>query len=202
MRTNVLRLLVGISLLAVGGCGDPNAGALFADFPYATRCEETLGCSGPQMHDVCGFNLSDPCVDGAPQAQLSCNVTATDTARTLNFSASQGGGFSLRVSGAVVANAGGPATGSCEVTVVEGPNTYEGVCGSSLPSEAQPCQISAVEFFDDMGNPSFRGQIWCQHLPNRATPTLKIEVTDNGNSPEDRMTPARFRFANCNGLTL
>jgi hypothetical protein len=202
MRRTSLRLF-GLSLIALtAGCGDPNAGALFAEFPYATRCEMTLGCPGPVDHDVCGFNLSDPCEVGAAQAQLSCNVVESDASRVINFTAQQGGGFSIRVSGAVVARAGGSAMGTCEVRVVEGANTYEGICGSSLPSEAQPCQISGVTFTDDAGNPTVEGDIWCQHLPNRATPNLEIEVTRVGPSPEDRMTPAHFRFANCDGLTL
>ncbi len=198
----VLSTMGLVLLLGLAGCGDPNAGALYADIQYATRCEMTLGCSGVVDHDICGFNRSDPCVEGAPEPSLSCSATEADGTRSLRFSASQGSGFSISVSGLVVPTNGGSAMGSsCRVTVLEGANTYQGSCGGSPPSEAQPCQISDVVFIDDEGNPTFEARVFCQFLQNQASPSLEIEVTAVGAGPTPASTPARFRFANCSGLT-
>jgi len=190
-----------LSFLAFG-CGDPDAGKLFADIQYATRCENTLGCEGLQERDICGITQGDPCIEGAETVRASCAVSEGDGTRTLEFSASQGD-FSIAVSGATFASSGGSASGAgCTVTVVDGPNTYRGECGSSEPSEEQPCRISSVMFYDDEGNPTVEGGIFCQFLKNRANPMLEIEVTALGSGPTPAMTPARFRLANCDGLTL
>jgi hypothetical protein len=196
--------ILGLSvLLGIAGCGDPNAGALFADIQYATRCEETRHCGGPVDRDICGFNQSDPCDEDAPEAQVSCNVQQEETGRTLSFSATQGSGFSIRVDQAVFLGNSSVASGpSCRVTVVEGANRYVGTCGGATPSESQPCQITDVRFEDDMGNPTVQGRIFCQHLPSQASPTLKAEVTAMGDGPTPASTPGRFRLANCSGLSI
>jgi len=202
----MLRIFVStmglVLLLGIAGCGDPNAGALFAEIQYATRCEMTRGCPGVVDHDICGFNRSDPCEEGMVEATLGCEATERDGTRSLTFSARQGSNVSLSVSGLVVPTNGGSAMGSsCRVTVREGANTYSGSCGGSAPSEAQPCQINEVEFFDDMGNPTFEARLFCQFLENQASPALAIEVTAVGAGPMPASTPARIRFANCTGLT-
>jgi hypothetical protein len=192
-----------VSLLALAGCGDPNAGALFADVQYATRCDMTRGCDRAQDRDVCGFNQSDPCPGIEAEATLSCSVSQTDTNRTISFSARQGGNFAISVENLIVPRAGGSAMGgSCRVTVIEGANTYVGGCGGSDPSTAQPCRISGVTFYDDEGNPTFEGDIFCQFLENRANPALEIEVTAKGSGPASAAQPGSFRFANCSGLRI
>src|SRR5690349_19981159 len=126
MRRTCLWSLLALSMIA--GCGDPNAGRLFADLEYATRSQETLTRPDDGSdRNICGFNLSTPCDGFTAQVSASCNVVESETSRTLSFTATQGGGFSLRVQSAVIPIAGGAASGTaCEVTVVEGANTYEG----------------------------------------------------------------------------
>jgi hypothetical protein len=212
-----------LCLVLLAACGDPNAGALFADIQYRARCEETPHCGAYVDRDVCGYNRSDACETDAPEAQLSCSIIEGEGTRTLSFSASQGGGFSLAVTGAVIPEAGGVAMGAgCSVSVVEGANSYRGDCGSSVPSEAQPCQITNVEFYDDEGNPTVEGEIFCQYLPNISMPNFHVEVTAptdgspafssvtppveicNTYSPDfpPACRPLQFRFANCDGLEL
>ncbi len=192
-----------VTLLGLAGCGDPNTGRLFADFQYATRCAETLGCPRTEQHDICGYNLSDACEGDMPQANLSCSVTEVEgSTRTITFSARQGGDFSIAVQNLQVPFTGGSATGgACRVSIVEGENRYAGGCGGSTPSPEQPCQITDVQFVDDEGNPTVVGNIFCQHLPNEASPALQIEVTTVGSGTAASSTPAKFRFANCQGLT-
>src|SRR5690606_31964783 len=128
----------------------PNAGAgpLFADIQYATRCEATLGCAGVIDHDICGFDGAEHCVDGEPSPSLSCTVIEGDATRLIGFSAQQGEGASIAVTDLAVTVTGGSPSpgGACRVTVQEGASTYSGSCGAAAPSEAQPCQISDVQF--------------------------------------------------------
>lgn len=205
MSRTLRGILVG-SLVTTGliGCGDPNAGALFADIQYATDCEETRGCTPAPNRDICGINDGDPCPEVGGTAQLSCVVSESEgSTRTLSFSASQGSDFSIRVQLAAIPFAGGSAGGgSCSVTIVDGPNTHVGACGSGTPTEAQPCQISNVQFCDDLGNPTVRGNIYCQHLPNRANPLQRLEVHAKGSDATAVMSPGSFRLANCDGLEL
>ncbi len=194
---------IGLSLVCIAGCGDPNAGALFIDMQYATRCDMTHGCDMPHDHDLCGFSNSDPCVEGDPKPVISCSVSETETERTISFSARQQAGASISVTGLTVTTGGMAATGgACRVSVSEGANNYAGACGGSDPSEAQPCRINNISFFDDMGNPTLAGDLYCQFLENSANPTLQIEVTAPGTTPTDIASPAHFRLANCAGLTL
>ncbi|MGE0789145.1 MAG: hypothetical protein AB7S26_25960 [Sandaracinaceae bacterium] len=190
-----------VLLLALVGCdgGNPD---VFADMRYAVRCNETRGCPGESQRDICGFNMGDPCVElgDVPSFQITCDVEETSDNRTITFVA-LGLGFSLRITSLVVPFAGGPGGGpNCRVRVQEGANLYEGACGSSAPSEAQPCQIPNVSFRDDMGNPTLEGSVRCEYLPNTAMPANHVELSTNGSGPMAQMTPAGFRLANCAGL--
>ena len=194
----------GSSLPDAGPEGrDAGAGPLFADIQYATRCEATLGCAGTIDHDICGFDDAEPCEEGEPSPSLSCTVIEGDATRVIHFNAQQGGGSSIAVTDlAVIVTGGSPSLGgACHVTVQEGASTYSGSCGADAPSEAQPCQISDVEFLDDAGNPTVTARMLCQFLENEANPALEIEVTAIGAGPTPAGTPARIRLANCAGMT-
>ncbi|MBX3269611.1 MAG: hypothetical protein KF729_05090 [Sandaracinaceae bacterium] len=201
MRRTLAPTLLSFGLLA---CGDPNAGALFADIQYGTSCENTRGCTPAPNRDICGINNSDPCDATGTPATLSCTVAEVEgSTRTVSFSAMQGGGFSISVRQAIIPFGGGSAGGgSCTVTITDGPNTHVGACGSSTPSEAQPCQISNVEFCDDAGNPTVRGNLRCQFLRNQANPTLELELHARGSDVMALNSPGTFRLANCSGLEL
>jgi len=196
-------LVLAVLTLGMLGCGDPNAGALFADIQYGTDCDETRGCTPEPNRDICGINGGDPCAEVGGTAVLSCTVTEADGVRTLTFSASQGTGFSMSVRQAQIPVGGGSAGGGgCTVRVVDGANTFQGACGSATPSEAQPCQISNVRWYDDAGNPTVEGNIFCQSLQNQANPSVRIEVHAKGSDATSVMSPGSFRLANCDGLDL
>lgn len=203
MRRWLPILVLFVSSIAAAGCGDPDAGKLFADIQYATRCPTSNHCTGPEDRDICGINGGTPCMSVEGTATVSCNVTEAGDNLNINFSASQGAGFQISVRNATVAASGGFATGSsCTVVVVDGVNRYEGRCGPATPSEEQPCQISSVAFFDDMGNPTLEGQIECRDLPNQANPDLLTDVTAVGSGPTAAAQPGVFRLANCTGLEI
>ncbi|MCB9593829.1 MAG: hypothetical protein H6719_13935 [Sandaracinaceae bacterium] len=201
-----MRRTLAFSLASIGlfACGDPNAGALFADIQYGTDCDESRGCTPAPNRDVCGINNGDPCPEVGGTANLSCIINEVEgSTRTLTFSASQGGDFRISVRQAIVPFSGGSAGGgSCTVTVTDGPNTFVGACGSGTPTPMQPCQISNVQFCDDLGNPTVRGNIFCQHLANQANPLQLIEVHAKGSGGMAIMSPGSFRLANCDGLMI
>lgn len=183
-----------------GGPPDSGVAPIFGDVQYATRCEMTLGCEGPTDRDVCGFDQGEACDTGAPSPSLACAVRVSDSTRTIDFSAQQGGDFSISVEGLTVPFGGGSAMGvGCRVQVVSGTSRYLGACGGSGPSTVQPCRISNVMFGEEDGEPTFQGNIFCQFLQNQANPALQIEVTSIGIGPVSASNPARFRFRGCAG---
>ncbi len=194
--------LVCLSILGLFGC-DGGDLPVFADFRYSTRCDDSGGCSGEQQRDVCGDNTAAcPELDGVAPPSITCQIVETADTRTIGF-VTAGAGFSVGITQLVVPIAGGPGGGpNCTVTVRDGPNTYTGRCGSSPVSEAQPCQISAVTFRDDMGNPTVDGNLICRNLEHSASPTLRLELSAPGSGSTVEMTPATWRIANCDGLQL
>ena len=203
-----------VLMLALGGCGDPDAGKLFADVQYGTRCPTSNHCEGPQDRDVCGINNGEPCMGVGGTPRVSCTITEDGSGNyQVNFSVDQSEGFSLSVSQATIPTSGGLAGGAnCGVRVVEGPNRYEGRCISqqpvSDPNPAEPdesvpgCRVNSVLFTDDMGNPTMEGQIECRDIPNIANPMLLLDVTQVGSGPGPASMPGRFRIANCQGLEI
>ena len=134
---------------------------------------------------------------------LSCSVGEMDDSRAISFSATNGGGFALSVQNLIVSKSANQVLGSsCEVRITEPSNTYVGGCGSAPPSEMTPCQVTALDFYDDMGNPTIEGKLICMGLKNSANPLLEVEITAPGSGPAAEMTPMNFRFANCSGLRL
>lgn len=223
MMRQIVLSTVALGMLA--SCGDPDAGALFADIQYVTRCEETGGCPGARARDICGIHLGDPCLATDPEPQLSCTIleAADGSTRTLSFSATRESGIGISVSQAVIASTGGAASGAaCRVTVDDGANTYVGACGSATPSPAQPCRLDGVTFANDLeGNPTVQGNLFCQFLENDAQASLRIEVTAlpiasgpgfssdtpptsncGAGSAIPACSPARFSLVNCSGLEI
>ncbi len=203
--TTVWFLALSVLGLGLTACGDPNAGALFADIQYGTGCMDSRGCTPQPNRDICGINLGDPCPEVGGVANLSCSVVEApdQSSRTLTFSASQGGDFSVSLRQAIFAFDGGPAGGTnCNVTVVDGPNRHTGQCGSAAPTEMTPCQVTNVRFYDDVGNPTVEGDFACRYLQSRSNPLQLLDVHAKGSTAAALMAPGHFRIANCDGLEI
>lgn len=195
--------LIGVICFGLVGCGEGEV-EVFADLQWSTRCEESGGCPGEQQRDICGFNMGEVCeaIAGAPSPSISCSVSETEETRTISF-VTAGVGYSLGITGLVVPYGGGVGSGAnCSVVVRDGANMYRGRCGSSAPSMEQPCQISTVQFMDDMGNPTLVGGVLCRGLANETSQNLTIELSGPGSGAMAEMTPAQFRLANCDGLQI
>jgi len=182
---------------------DAGGPSLFADIQYGIDCTETGGCVAQPDRDICGIHLGEACAEVEGETVISCTVTQTGDVRSLTFSASQGLGYAISIREAEIPVAGGSAEGAaCAARVIDGPNTFQGACGSAPPSESQPCQISDVRWYDDAGNPTVEGRIFCQNLPNQANPAVQLALHAKGSDSMATMTPGSFRLANCDGLEL
>ncbi|MFK7985141.1 MAG: hypothetical protein AB8I08_03845 [Sandaracinaceae bacterium] len=195
--------------LALFGCGDPDAGKLFADMQYGTACPSSNHCEGPEDRDICGINGGMVCEGFEGVTRASCTVVEDGAGNyLLDFSVDQGLGYSLTVSQAMVPMTGGFAVGTnCSVSVSEGVNRYSASCiqqdpiGSTMEGTATPgCRLSEVTFQDDEGNPTISGRIECRDMPNQANRDLQLDVNAVGSSPTNRADPGRFRLVNCQGL--
>lgn len=203
--------LVGLACLPLlgylfAGCGDPNAGRLFADIQWASRCENDRGCEGPGFREVCGFTGSDPCDGQTEEATLTCSISQRDGGDySLSFTARQGNDVSLSISQLIFSSEGGGGGGpGCTVTYTERAIseslTFRGACASNTPVRGLPCQITNMAVYDDMGVPTVEGDLFCEFLELVGSPSITRELTAIGNRPEDANTAGSFRFANCDGL--
>ena len=180
--------------LATSSCSSSGPVGVYADIRWQVRCDIMNGCTSYPQRDVNGFN-------GENGVRVTCTTIESASNRVLSFSAS-GSGYSLQLSGASFARSGGsPGGEGCNVRVQED-NVYEGACGASPPSEAQPCRVSDVMFTRDAeGRSLITGHIFCQGMSPSAAPGIDRELTSAGTSPESAMTPLEFNIYDCNGYT-
>lgn len=204
-------LTSALASLALIGCGDPDAGKLFADMQYGTDCPTSNHCEGPADRDICGINGGMVCEGFEGVTRASCTVVEDGAGNyLLDFSVDQGQDFALTVSQALVPMAGGFAGGTnCSVAVTEGVNRYNTSCIQQQPVSSPDaamsvpgCRLSEVAFLDDDGNPTISGRIECRDMPNQANRDLKLDVNAVGTGPSNRAMPGRFRLVNCQGLTF
>ncbi|MEM9067186.1 MAG: hypothetical protein AAGE52_01730 [Myxococcota bacterium] len=191
-------LLLSMGLLAVS-CGD-GGGKLFADARWQVRCPPGLPmCSrNGDVVDLFAF-------DGDEGINVSCSATESgEDARIINFTVARGSQPQLSVTGLLTGINGGTVRGeSCRVTVLDDGNAYggttEGRCGANPPSEAQPCQIGAIEFDEEpeTGDPRLSTTIECRNLRAPSNPELlQRDVT----FPMMATMPATIGILNCDGI--
>ncbi len=201
MRRSLLSLVLVLPGLLLGCGEDPPP--LFADIVWHVQCKCYGMCSGIDPHDINN-------IDGEDGHDISCSVYESGGNDVLTFTASKGTEYSIEVRGAQLTSGGSVAGAGCRVRVEEGGNTYEGVCGSSQPSEAQPCRVYDVVIDEDEdGNPQISGKLLCLELPATSDSTRRREVSAP-NSPIDtsmdmcrvlpETEPVRWRMVNCSGL--
>ena len=180
--------------LSTSSCTSSGPAGVYADIRWQIRCDVMNGCSSYPARDVNGFS-------GDNGVRVTCTTIESAANRVLSFSVS-GSGYSLRLAGASFARNGGSPMGSgCLVTVQED-NVYEGACGASPPSDAQPCRVSDVMFTRDAdGRSLITGGIFCQGLSPSAAPGIDRELTASGTSAEATMSPLEFNLYDCNGYT-
>ncbi len=175
-------LVLGAICFALG-CSDE--APLGVSLLYQVSCQQTGGCTAVTR----GFSSAD---EETTPPLLKCRVgRVNDTHSTLRFEATFSEDISIRLVQAVFnRETGSVSNESCRVQVTEN-NLFEGACGSLNPSEAQPCQLGAIE---RTGN-QIGGSMLCVGLPANADITRLREV----GAPGTTLSPFRFTFENCEG---
>lgn len=202
MHRSLLGLLVALPALLLACGEDPPP--LFADIRWHVQCRCHGMCSGIDPRDI--NNL-----DGEDGHEISCSVRERDGQNVLTFRAEHESGYFIEIRDAEFSGSGGAVSGSrCTVRIRESGNDYAGRCGSSLPSEAQPCRITNLEIGEDEdGFPQISGEMICLEIPSVTDSTVRREVT----GPNGRIDtsgdmcrtfpdtePVIFRLVNCTGL--
>ncbi|MDQ3030956.1 MAG: hypothetical protein M3Y87_00945 [Myxococcota bacterium] len=198
MRLNSSRfVLVLATTIALGalaaGCGDSGPAGTYASLTWTIRCETMGMCSSYPNRDVDGFH-------GENGVRIACNVTETETTRTLTFSA-YASNYGIQMQNAQFSRGGGtPAGTDCRISVLEDTNNFVGACGGSPPTEVQPCQVNNVQFTtDEEGRSLIRGNIFCVGLSPSAAPNIDRELTAPGTGLAAPTTPMQFDLYDCAG---
>lgn len=199
------RILLSFALMSalLAGCGE-DPPPLFADIRWQVQCSCYGMCSGIPDRDVNN-------IDGEDGNSISCSVRERSGQSVLTFNVSKGSDYTFEIRDAAFPPGGGPVGGaSCTVRIDESGNSYVGACGSSQPSELQPCQIRNLEIGEDMdGFPQISGELVCLELQSTVDSMVRREVTaprgriDNSGGmcrlfPDTE--PVAFRIVNCKGL--
>jgi hypothetical protein len=183
---HVLSIFASSWLLA---CSEEDPAPLFFKIDYQVSC---IDCESRAMHDPARAIRG---LDGERGFAVSCRATRQGGDRIATFSAlhqdpgSPNDNYGITID-QVNLDAGDPGS-SCRVSVVEGNNTYEGVCAPDDPEPPNaPCVVD-LELDGDV----IQGSVYCAGIPNRSTSTITRHVVAPG---ED--APADFEVQGCTGL--
>ena len=190
MQRISLGFFVVLALVGVG-CGDDPPPKVYGDMQWRLRCEEFGGCAGIRDRSILGL-------DGDEDQQIDCSQSSSGGTTTLFISAFNRSNpddeYGISISNLSVPSAGGGVIGSCNVSVLESGNTFQGRCGATMMTgDTQPCFISAVNFDDSEAGPRVQFTMACTDLPNQADATIKRELT----RPGDSSMPAFFEITSC-----
>lgn len=203
MRFHVLAGLglSGAVMLFTSGCPSPDQPP-YADISYQTRCIHAdgtpiMGCSTPVPRDIYGFS-------GDMGQRFSCTIVETGAQRSVNFTvtaqAADGTRLGVSLQNATVPATGGPVSGTCQFTWVDG-NTYGGNCAATAPSATQPCQVSNIDFTTDTatGLPLMDVNVLCYDAPSMpiADPPITRSISKVGEMAGDDMRPFTIHFYSC-----
>ena len=183
MRTPGTWLLLGFGLVS---CTSDTTPTVYVGLSYQIRC---LDCQPRALDDV-ARNVK--AVDEEAGHRLACRVEDRDGTKRVTFSLAHDSSdetknYSLRVNNG---NLTGGTDDPCELTIVEGANTYKGGCSSEEPNADRPCQVSF-----ELDRSVLRGSLYCNNIGNEATANVTRYVV----APLSR-EPVKFEIYGCTGL--
>jgi hypothetical protein len=178
-------LILAIAANFSFACADEDPPPLYVDVDYQVRCIE---CQPIAPDDA--VRRVDA-LDGERGFAVECNVTRREGDRLLTFNAAYTDPDEARNNysiGLIQVNLDGAGPGnSCRVTVVEGNNSYEGLCTNDDPSSEQPCRVE-LEAEDGI----VMGSVLCENVPNRNQSMLTRHLV----APNSQ-SAARFEVHGC-----
>jgi hypothetical protein len=181
-------LLWPILLACSASCSSDTTPTVYIQLSYQVRC---LDCN-PRAPDDNEHVIKN--VDGEDGYKLTCQVKKENGVRRVDFSVahtSSDAASSYTFTLEKGSLDGDDSSGECQVTVIEGDNTYKAPCSSDEPSDDSPCQ---AQFSVDKG--VIKGGVLCNNILNEAASTLTRYVV----SPGTRTDPAGFSLYGCAGL--
>lgn len=181
-------LLWPILLACSASCSSDTTPTVYIQLSYQVRC---LDCN-PRAPDDNEHDVKN--VDGEDGYNLSCTVKKEDGERKVTFTADHlssdsGSNYSFKLENGNLD--GDDTSGECQVTIIEGDNTYKSPCSSDAPSDDSPCQ---AQFSVDNG--VIKGGVLCNNIVNEATSALTRYVV----APGSRTDQAKFALYGCGGL--
>ncbi len=202
MRSTVLIASSIAVLAAIAGCNNTTPPRLYGTMSWKMRCPNpTTLPSDCSMGCTEGLDRLIDSFTGENGTSVSCNVSENATQRVINFRLQHADGYAVTFQNVAVPTGGGSALSGI-VRFTED-NDYSGNAGPLAPSDAQPCQVGAVEFFRDpmSGDPTIRGEVFCQTMRADANRMLCRGLSTSGGGGAVT-TPAQFTIFGCRGLDL
>lgn len=201
LSTVLAHTIAAAVVVSAASCSPPPQ-PTYADITFQTRCNSLAGpsitgCTEPLTRSIFGFS-------GDMGTRFSCSIGNHGALRTVNFSASavdpSGVPIGVSLSGATVATGGGTPSGQSTFTWRDG-NTYGGMASGTMPTAAQPCQISSINFTTDSGTglPLMTVSAHCIEAPSipAASPAIVRSVSHDGNNMGDNIRPFEIKFFSC-----
>lgn len=181
-------LLWTILLACIASCSSDTTPTVYIQLSYQVRC---LDCS-PRAPDDNQHDVKN--VDGEDGYKLTCDVKKEGGERKVDFavehvSSDAGSNYTFKLDSGNLD--GDDSSGACQITVIEGDNTYKAACSSDEPSESSPCQAHF-----NVDNGIIKGSVLCNNIANEATSTLTRYVV----KPGTRADAAEFALYGCAGL--
>ena len=188
MRLPRFYLLCFIALPGLLACSEEDPAPLFFKIDYQVAC---IDCEPRAMNDPARAIRG---LDGERGFAVSCRARQQGGDRIVTFSAvhrdtsNPSSNYGITID-QVNLDSGDPGS-SCLVSVIEGNNTYEGVCAEDEPDENAPCAVDI-----ELDGEVIQGSIYCARIPNRSTTMITRHVT-----APDEDAPADFEVQGCTGL--
>ena len=182
-----LTVLCAVLLPCLAACAEEDPAPLYFKVDYQVRC---IDCDPLAMDDP---ERKIRGLDGERGFSVSCRSTVQGGDRYVTMSALHETSDPASNYGITIAQVNLEADdpgGNCRVTVVEGNNTYEGVCSEDDPAPAGGCKVDI-----DVDGTTIQGSVFCNKIPNRST-TEFVRYVVAPSSDE----PAEFEVQGCEGL--
>ncbi|MBX7194970.1 MAG: hypothetical protein K1X94_23150 [Sandaracinaceae bacterium] len=197
-------MVLSAALALFAGCNNTTPPRLYATMSWKMRCPDATDfMQGCRMGCTEGMDRLVDNFAGVDGASITCNVTETASSRILNFRIGNSAGQSVTFQNVEVPHDGGPALRG--IVRFHEDNDYTGTAGSATPSNAQPCQITNVQFMRDTttstGDPMITGQVYCRTMRADADMQICRGLTHEG-GVGTATVPAEFTIYGCPGLVL
>jgi len=188
MRLGISWGFAVVCALGWSACKSEEEPPVYLETEYQLRC---LDCQ-PSTSDEPERDIA--LLNGEFDFTVTCDVTRVGGERSMTLTAaykarSSEDRYGFRITRGDIDSK--EQTDECEVQVLEGANTYEGICTGDDPSDDKPCKVT----FKPDGE-IVEGTMYCDKVKLLGAPSNFRYLVDPGSSDK----PAKFEVHNCSGL--